>query len=274
MKNVSATTFVKKVSTIPSKFIDELFQFYNANTLQTDFVIILEVVSKWLNVHKYVLARTLRKSYKENIDYIITRPKLIVKKDNRANNNKIYMLTPDCFKRLALLSNSKNGEMVRTYFIEIESLFLKYREQTMEGMKNEIKRLERNQKPKSANAQKGIGYMYIIRASTDNEKDVYKIGRTKNLKARVSNHQSSHADDIEILFTYRVDHVEACETCVKAFLKQFQYRKYKEVYKVDVQTIKEFMRDCGAMGFKLIQKQRSSHLSGGYYMAFIKENEI
>ena len=50
------------------------------------------------------------------------------------NNYKLYMLTPDCFKRLAMLSRSKNAEMVRTYFIEVEGLFLKYRTQTTEGM--------------------------------------------------------------------------------------------------------------------------------------------
>ena len=267
---ISEKQYIKRLSTVPSKFIDEMFDMYTYSTLQTEFVINLDVVAKWLQANKYKIARTLRNSYRENIDYIITKPKILVKKDNRANNNRQYMLTPDCFKRLALLSNSKNGEMVRTYCIEIESMFLKYREQTLEGMQNEIERLERNQRPLSLNTQKGVGYMYILRASTDDAKDVYKIGRTKNLGARLSNHQSSHADNIEVLFTYRVEHVEACEACVKAFLKQFQYRKYKEVYKVNVETIKEFMKDCGTMGFKLVQKVRTSKLSGGYYMAFIQ----
>ena len=46
---MNAKTYIKKLNNIPNAFIDELFQFYDENTLQTDFVVDLSVVAKWLD---------------------------------------------------------------------------------------------------------------------------------------------------------------------------------------------------------------------------------
>ena len=91
----SDANFVKQLSIIPERFVDELFAFYTKNTLQTDFVIDLAVVAKWLRCSTRELRRTIRSaSYKENIDYIIEKSKPTNK---YANSNKIYTITPDCF---------------------------------------------------------------------------------------------------------------------------------------------------------------------------------
>ena len=125
----SAKVYVKRLSTVPESFVDELFEFYSEDTSQTDFAIKLESVCKWLGSTKPSVIRTLKSTYHVNIDYVVKHVENIkeIQKDPRHNNYKQYMLTPDCFKRLALMSRSKNANMVRTYFIEIESLFLKYR---------------------------------------------------------------------------------------------------------------------------------------------------
>ena len=262
---ISPKEYIKKLTSVPNEFIDELFEFYGASTLQTDFVIKLDVVCKWLQSRKDRLVETLKKSYKQNIDYTITKDPNQVKKVFRANNYKTYLLTPDCFKRLAMMSRSKNAEMVRTYFIEIENMFIKYRDQTLMGMQKDIERLERNNKPK-ANYQPKQGFLYIIRASE--EKDgLYKIGRTsKDLVQRLKNYNTGKADDVEVLYTYQANDVVGAEGCLKAYLKKYQYRKYKEVYQADLSMIKEFMQSCSNIGAKLVQKQVKSTMKGGYYI--------
>jgi hypothetical protein len=186
------------------------------------------------------------------------------KKDPRANNNKQYLITPDCFKRLAMLSRSKNAEMVRTYFIEIENMFLKYRDQTLEGMQHEIERLERNQKPKNGVEPKE-GYLYIVRAS-EHKDGLVKIGRSKDLISRLGNYNSGRADDIEVLYTYQVPDIVGAEGCVKALLKKYQYRKYKEVYQADVDMIKELLKGCGDLSAKIHYKKQKMEMKGGFYI--------
>lgn len=100
----------------------------------------MDAISKWLSGRKDKLVDTLRRTYRYKLDYIITKPDKLTKLHARANNRKLYLLTPDCFKRLAMMSRSKNAEMIRSYFIEIEG------EQTLEGMRRDIENLERNQR--------------------------------------------------------------------------------------------------------------------------------
>lgn len=264
---LSAKEFIKLTSTVPSKFIDELFEVYDENTIQTDPVVPLDVVARWLDANKNALSKTLKKTYRLKFDYIVVKNTDAIKKDPRANNNKLYLLTPDCFKRLAMLSRSRNADMVRTYFIEIENLFLKYREQTLEGMQREIERLERNQKP--MNGLSGVdpkaGYLYIIRAS-EHKDGLVKIGRSSDLLSRLRNYNSGRADDVELLYTYRVPDIVSAERCVKALLKKYQYRKYKEVYQADVDMVKELIKGCGDLSAKLHQKKQKMTLTGGFYI--------
>lgn len=268
-QKISAKEYVKLTSTVPSKFIDELFEFYDEKTNQTDPVIRLDVIARWLSANKRKLVETLKQTYKVNFDYIISKPTNLKKKVFRANNNKLYLITPDCFKRLAMLSRSKNAEMVRTYFIEIENMFLKYRDQTLEGMQMEIERLERNQKPKKGldgtELELKAGYLYVIRASEQKD-GLVKIGRTKDLLSRLRTYDSGRADDMEVLYTYRVPDIVGTEGCVKALLKKYQYRKYKEVYQADVDMVKELIKGCGDLSAKLHYKKQKMVMTGGFYI--------
>lgn len=143
---------------------------YDESTLQTDLVINLDVVAKWLGVRKDNLLQTLRESYKESFDYTAIKAKNPNAKDNRNNNYKLVMITPDTFKRLCMRSRSKKSEQVRTYFIQMESLLIKYREDILRGMETRINDLERNQQPKSHPKQ---GFIYVIKASKSLD-SVYK----------------------------------------------------------------------------------------------------
>jgi phage anti-repressor protein len=256
------------MSSVPSKFIDELFEFYDEHTLQTDFVINLDHVARWLDTEKKRLIETLKYSYKLNIDYTLEKAPNPDKKYSRNNNYKLCLVTPDCFKRLCMLSKAKNADMVRTYFIEIETLFLKHKDQLIEGLRKDIERLERNQKPKKKYV-KGEGYIYVIKASPEND-SVVRIGRTTNLRQRLANHSASHADSLDVLFVYKAEDVNAVETCIKGYLQGERYRKYKEVYKVDLDYVKRLINRCDNVGrLETVYQRRKEVTSqeGGYYIA-------
>lgn len=268
---MNAKTFIKKVTTVPEKFIDELFEFYDEHTLQTDFVINLDYVSKWLQIAKYDLLKNLRANYIKGIDYTVERTANPNKTVARSNNYIKCMITPDCFKRVCMMSRAKNADMIRTYFIEIESIFIKHKDQLIKGLEDDISRLERNQLPKK-NYKKGEGYIYVIKASPHSD-SLVKIGRTKDLKHRLSNHMSSHADQFEVLYVYKAENIYAVEACVKGYLNGAKYQKYKEVFKVELEHVKRLIGRCDNVGKleSVYQKKKGiqNKQEGGFYVALI-----
>lgn len=151
--------YLKQYSVIPNKFIDEFLSMYNPDTIQTDFAINLDSVAKWLSCTKGGLVGTLTKSYTQNIDYTISKARKNLKYGG--NNYQLVMITPDCFKRLCMRSNSKRAEEVRTYFIQLESLLVKYKSFIIEGMRKEQEEYEKALRPRSK--EDHAGYIYVRR---------------------------------------------------------------------------------------------------------------
>lgn len=262
---MSASDFLKKYSAIPNSFIDDLFSFYNEDSTPSDLVINLDNVAKWLNTNKKTLIQTLKSSYRQGIDFVSEKAQNPNRKDARNNNYKKVMISPECFKRLCMQSKSPKAEEVRTYFIEVETLLIKYRTGVVHELQERIAQLERNQKPKVNQQIHKSGFIYIIRASPTKD-SVYKIGRTTNLSHRLSNYTSGSADDVEVVFTYETDDLEAVEGCVKSLLKEKKYRKYKEVYQADVDMIKTFIDGCAKLKMKYRNRKTDATKTGGYYV--------
>ena len=51
-------------------------------------------------------------------------------------------------------------------------------------------------------------------------------------------------NDIEIVLVYEADNIKQLEKCIKTYMQQSQYRKYKEIYRVDLDIIKMVVKDC------------------------------
>jgi len=262
---VALVDFLKKYSTIPNEFINDFFGLYTLKS-DTEFIVDLDVVSKWLKMRKEHLMETLKYSYKEHIDYVIEKITLQDAKKHGGQNKKLILLTADAFKRLCMLSRTKKAEEVRTYFITLEKLIDKYKQDIVDGMQKRIKELERNQAPKS-NPKKGV--IYIFKADKDFN-DIVKIGKTGDLKKRMGSHNSSHKDDLEVLFYFETDDIDKVEACVKSVLKDAQYRKYKEIYKMNVSLIKELIDNCDHMILKVKKQVKKFKHTGGFFLA-IKE---
>lgn len=265
-------TFLKVHSVIPNVFIESFLSMYNPETVQTDLIINIDSVSKWLDISKFNIMRTLRSSYREDIDYTIK------KSTNRkgkygGNNYKVVMISPDCFKRLCMRSTSKKAEEVRTYFIELEGLLVRYRTTLMKGMDNEIKLMEKALRPKSK--EDSAGYVYVIKASPDKD-SVFKIGRTKDLNKRLSTYSTGSLIGVELVFKLRTDNYQATEECVKAMVKPDRYKKYNEIYKVDIDMIKEIIKKCDetAQYRKLYTAKKAPVMKGGYYFVLEKLKSV
>jgi len=264
-------SFLKQYSTIPNAFIDKFLSFYNPDTIQTDFIINVDQVAEWLGMQKFNIIDTLKKSYRGDIDYTITATTRRTKKYG-GNNYKLVMITPDCFKRLCMRSRTKKAEEVRTYFIQLESLMVRFRSVILKGMDVEIKQLESALKPKDINDS--AGYIYVIKASPEKD-NVYKIGRTQNLNKRLATYSVGTVDGIETIYKFRTNSFKKTEACLKLMLKEHQLRKYKEVYQANIDMIKTIIQKCDdtVQYTKVYSNVRAErNMTGGYYIVIEKDD--
>ncbi len=267
---ISFSVFLKKYSKIPNKFIDDFFGLIDHKDYESDEKIVdLDKVVEWLDMKKGKAKETLLKSYRRNVDYIV---KKIYKPHGKGGQNaeKIF-LTIRCFKKFCQLTRSKHGDEVRDYFIDIEFTLNKYKNYIIEGLSDKISKIKKGKKP-DVNPEKGI--IYIFRTPDTPENSLYKIGRTKNLSKRLTTHQSSLANNIEILFYLETDDAKTVEQCIKNIAKKYQYRKYKEVYEINIDIIKFLATQCEKLKFDLDKKVKISNMkkdtSKKYYINVIK----
>lgn len=212
------------------------------------------------------LLTTLKRSYKLNIDY--TMHKSPIMKRGGAHYKRV-MLTIDCFKRLCMRSRSLKAEEVRSYFIELDDFITHYSDQISDGIMRDIekvaKRIEKNPK------QDGPGYIYAIRASA-NAKNLIKIGETMDLVKRLRAYNTGRAEDVELLYAFKVQFRKQVELCIKGLMESKRYRKRKEIYEVDLDIIKRIINGCSKMSMEMKMHKPSSSLDGKYYLIFMKQD--
>lgn len=153
-------------------------------------------------------------------------------------------------------SRSKKAAQVREFYYELEQVVDRYKDYIIQGLKDKIALLENNQKPK-INPKSGL--IYVLET---NMLGHIKLGKTKNLVNRLRTYNSKSADDIVPIYVYETDDIDEVERCVKSYAKKHQYRKHKEIYKININTLKELIHDCGKFNestrLKLKHKKRQS----------------
>jgi phage anti-repressor protein len=234
-------TFIIKFSFVNTKFVEDFYSIIKEDYIEryNEFLIDSEILRKWLQIkNRQIFNNTIKRSYRKNIDYI-----LITKKKTEGSggqNFEVITLTSEAAKKICLSTKSKIGPEVQQYFIDLELALYKYKNYIIEGINKKIKELENNQKPKINHTKKII---YVFRA-LNTDTSLYKIGKTYSSKTRFFNHNSPAANDIEVMFHYETENLIQVEMCIKAKMKREQYRKYKEIYEVNLDIIKGIIKDC------------------------------
>jgi phage anti-repressor protein len=254
--------FLKKYSTIPNTFIDDFFSFYKYNTSDEEIIIDINLVAKWLKMNKSDLKKTLIRSYIENIDYKISIEKSLNK---TGRPSEMILISTSCFKRISMNSNTEKGGEVREYYEKIEKLLHKYKDHIIDGLNKKIGILENNQKPK-IDSKKSLIYFIRSHLTADN---VFKLGKSKKIKKRLLSHNSSHADDLEVVLVFETMNMTEVESCLKGVLKKKQYRKRKEIYQIDLDTLKEVLEGCD----KLVRKANRKKTKKEIAESRIKDNK-
>ena len=104
---------------------------------------------------------------------------------------------------------------------------------------------------------------------TINPTSKYKelIAKFKN---RQKTHNSSHPNNIHISLVFETDNINEVENCLKSVLKSKQYRKRKEFYQIDIDSIKKIIDKCESA--TLIAKGKNVPTNfDKYYLMIVKE---
>ena len=152
--------FINKYSFVNSKFVKDFYNIIKEDYIEryNEFLIDSEILRKWLQINiRQQFNDTIKKSYKNNIDYKIEKIKKTLGRGG--HNLEIITLTPEAAKKICLSTNSKMGSQVQQYFLDLEIALYKYKNYIIDGMNIKIKQLENNQKPK-INSNKKL-YMYL-----------------------------------------------------------------------------------------------------------------
>lgn len=270
------SAFLKKYTPVSDSFIDEFLSMYTVQSRPTDFVVDLDVAARWLSARKDNMKKTLVASYTRGIDYDIGRSE----NDRGRGKGRLerIMMTADCFKTLCMQSRTKKAAEVRAYFLAVETALFRYREEITQSMAQRIGVLERNQRPAAASVQAGEGVIYVVRASESMD-SVYKIGRTTDLARRLRSHGSAAADSLEVVYVFKTRCVDKVESCMKLMLKERQYRRYKEVFQIDLEALKKVISSCDDACIQSVfrRPQRPATRgggtpagSGGYYAVVLR----
>jgi phage anti-repressor protein len=261
MKELTLKDFLKKYSTLSNEFIDDFYGIYDFNEMTNyDFTINLEIISKWLGCEKGKLKKTLLNSYNINIDYVISKQKQNFKISK--SNREIILLTPECFKRLCLLSKTKKAEEVRTYYIELEKLINNYKNYIINGLKKTVSILENNQKEVSKIKN---GVIYILKSPKDID-GIYRFGKTEDFKKRLANYNSANSDKMQVVMVYETKDATKIESCVISQIKELRYKKRKDFFQIDISLLKNVIKDCKNLSLKYkknINKNTSKNMDGG-----------
>ena len=237
---MSFSDYLKRYSTINTQFLDDYSSIFKENYNEDTPLINSKILQNWLKLSKttYYIAK-IKENLRLNIDYI--EKKVDKKGSHGGQNEKVYFLTPTAAKKFCMISKSPVAEEVRQYFIDVEKNYKNYILHVNESMQQKNKELMQNQKPK-VSPEKGI--IYVFRALDAEGENLFKIGRTISSKTRFNSYNSGLANNLEILMSYETDKPKQVETCVKTFMKDVQYRKYKEIYEVDLNIIRKTIEQC------------------------------
>jgi phage anti-repressor protein len=273
--------FLYKFSSIPKKFIKDFYVIAKEEYLESEKSIDFDVICEWLETRKDHLKVILEKNFEKEYDYEIER-----KSKSTGNGSTRYdeiMITSNCFKELCMISQTAKAKEVRKYFIEMEKIVRMYHERIRESMYKQIGILKKNQKPK-INVKSGV--LYVIKAQNNEiNESLYKIGKTKDIVRRIKEHNSGViANDEEVEFIIPVKDIDTAERCLKGSIKVFQYRKYKEIYEIDIKVLRDVMSKCKdvADGITKVYEKNNKKVKSGikemnkggkYYMIIKKEDE-
>ena len=204
--------FLKKYSVIDDGFIDDYHTFFDEKADELFWTINLCDIAKWLDIKEGKLKELLTNNFIKEIDYII---------DKKNINNLV--LSPKCCKLLCMMSESEKANLIRTYYIDLEKLIIKYKEEIVNDLD---KQMFENDSLQTDN-ENDKGLIYILKVKDG----LYKLKYVSENKTKKYK--------LPIVFIFKIDYnIEGHIDLIKKELKKYRYKNKTRTYKIDLELLK------------------------------------
>lgn len=74
--------------------------------------------------------------------------------------------------------------------------------------------------------------------------DEIKIGETRDIIKRLETYNTGRIKEVDLKYLALVKNAKLIENCMQLKMKKYQVFKYKEIYKVDPEYIKNVINEC------------------------------
>jgi len=142
-----------------------------------------------------------------------------------------------------MISRSEKAKQIREYYIEIEKHLFKYREEIIQSLHDKIGIKYSNKK--IINEHKKEHIIYVLKV--DKTSDIYKIGKTYDIKQRFANYKVGNINEYEIVYVFKTkpEILTEIENCIKVNLNSNTYNTSSdEIIKLDLDRIIETINFC------------------------------
>jgi phage anti-repressor protein len=260
-ENSDLLHLLKTETNLSSNFLNSFFKeiFPNKEREEQLFYITDHLAAKWLGVSNITIRERLRNKYSNKSKNDKIESKTINPKDKseskgyslytelvdfiivptKVKNEKTYLLNYDCFRRLAMMSETEKGETLRYYFTRIEE-FLKNNQSTIKqniDKYNDLKIL--NKKVIKMNMK----YIYVF-AVDERFPDLLKIGQTSDIISRLATYNTGRIKDIDLKYLAVINEPKSIEKCIGLNLNKYRYKQGREIFKVNIEYLQEVIKDC------------------------------
>jgi predicted GIY-YIG superfamily endonuclease len=147
-----------------------------------------------------------------------------------------------------MISKSEKATLIRKYYIELEKLIIKYKDEINDSINRQLGIKVNNDKIIEENKDHGL--IYILKS----DDDTYKIGDTEELKRRMTQYNVGHKYELPIVFVFKTNRATEIEKCLKQNLQRYQAKTKTELYSVDLEFIRDTVKYCTKTDAIIVKK--------------------
>ena len=130
------------------------------------------------------------------------------------------------------------------------------------GIKNDNKKIIED--------NKNMGLIYILKV----DDEVYKLGNTGDIKKRMKQYNVGRINELPIVFVYKTDKMKEIEKCLKNNLKEYQKKKNTEIFKIDLDFIKETIKYCTLKNALLVKHNKKLYNNSKNWLIILDKKSI
>ena len=130
------------------------------------------------------------------------------------------------------------------------------------GIKNDNKKIIED--------NKNMGLIYILKV----DDEVYKLGNTGDIKKRMKQYNVGRINELPIVFVYKTDKMKEIEKCLINNLKEYQKKKNTEIFKIDLDFIKETIKYCTLKNALLVKHNKKLYNNSKNWLIILDKKSI